>query len=251
MRLTQTISSIVVGAVALIGSVAATHAAPADAQLEKDIAHVKAVLASKLQMTPLKVMQGPMADYLTVISEQGMLFVSKDGSRLIAGNVYDLGGNMENLGDMSLAPYRNERLASYEDSMIVYPAKGEQKYQVTVFTDTDCGYCRKLHRQMADYQEEGITIRYMAYPRAGVQSQTGQEMAAIWCADDKRSAMDQAKAGQAVATARCDDAIIEQHFRLGREFGVTGTPALVLDDGSLLPGYLPPKALLQRLKKDA
>ena len=253
MRLIKTVSGMVVGAIAFIGGLPMSQAeeAAVPTQLDKDIRFVESILADKLHLKPLKIMQGPMPDYLTVISDQGMLFVAKDGSRLIAGNIYDLGGDMANLGDKSLAPYRVERLTNYEDSMIVYPATGEQKYQITVFTDTDCGYCRKLHRQMADYQEEGITIRYLAYPRAGVQSKTGQEMASIWCAEDKQSAMDQAKSGQTVAAGRCDDHIIEEHYQLGREFGVTGTPAMVLQNGTLLPGYLPPKALLQRLEKDA
>jgi len=253
MRFFQQVSGVVVGAVALLGclpqSEAGDKAQPS--QLEQDIAHVESVLSSKLQLKPTKIIQGPMADYLTVISDQGLLFVSKDGTRLIAGNVYDLGGDMQNLGEKSVAPYRSERLAEYEDSMIVYPAKGEEKHQVTVFTDTDCGYCRKLHRQITDYQESGITVRYLAYPRAGVKSSTGQSMAAIWCADNKQQAMDKAKAGQPMTAKRCDDQIIEQHYLLGKEFGVSGTPAMVLDNGTLIPGYLPPDALLQRLNKEA
>ena len=257
MRVFQRFSAVAVGAIALLGCLPQTEAgsepaelkAESQSTLEQDIAKVDEILQAKLQLKAKKIMQGPMDDYLTVISDQGMLFVAKDGSRLIAGNIYDLGGQMENLGDKSMSPYRSERLSSYEDTMIVYPAAGEEKYQVTVFTDTDCGYCRKLHRQMAEYQDEGITVRYLAYPRAGVQSKTGQEMAAIWCADDKKGAMDQAKAGQTITAARCDDHVIEQHYNLGREFGVSGTPAMVLKDGTMLPGYLPPKALLQKLKE--
>jgi len=118
---------------------------------------------------------------------------------------------------------------------------------VTVFTDVSCGYCRKLHSQIADYNKLGITVRYLAFPRAGVPSANADEMQAIWCAKDPLKAMTEAKAGKKVSAASCDAKIAEQ-YQLGNSFGVNGTPAIVLEDGNMIPGYQPPEDLLRTLE---
>ena len=126
--------------------------------------------------------------------------------------------------------------------MIVFPAVGEARGYIQVFTDVDCGYCRKLHNEMAQINELGIEVRYLAYPRAGVDSDTHDKMVSAWCAKDRQSAITQLKAGASVPTKTCQNAISD-HYGLGQQLGISGTPAIVLADGRLLPGYLPAERL--------
>ncbi|MGL5148470.1 MAG: bifunctional protein-disulfide isomerase/oxidoreductase DsbC, partial [Plesiomonas shigelloides] len=134
-----------------------------------------------------------------------------------------------------------------EDKMLVYKARDE-KHVVTVFTDITCGYCRKLHQEMADYNKLGITVRYLAFPRQGVPSANASQMQAVWCAKDPLKAMDDAQNGKSVGEAECDANIASQ-YQLGNAFGINGTPAIVLGDGSVIPGYQAPAALLEVLER--
>jgi thiol:disulfide interchange protein DsbC len=180
------------------------------------------------------------------MTNRGVLYISRDGSKLFHGSVYDIDKGMKNLTEAALAGPRLEMMKPLEENMLVYKAKNE-KHVVTVFTDVSCGYCRKLHSQMSDYNKLGITVRYLAFPRAGVPSANADEMQAIWCAKDPLKAMTDAKAGSKVAAATCDAKIAEQ-YALGTTFGVNGTPAIVLEDGNMIPGYQPPEDLLRTLE---
>jgi len=115
-----------------------------------------------------------------------------------------------------------------------------------VFTDLDVWYCRKLHAEMAQYHEMAIGISYLFIPREGLQSGASDEAVNVWCANDQQQAMTMAKAGEAVEAKQCDNPIAD-HYRAGMSAGVSGTPALVLDNGMMMPGYLPPAQLKQRL----
>ncbi|WP_372872015.1 bifunctional protein-disulfide isomerase/oxidoreductase DsbC [Shewanella sp.] len=190
----------------------------------------------------------PVSGLYQVITNRGVLYITQDGSKLIHGNIYDLDSSMKNLTEAALAGPRLEMLKNFEDKMLVYKAQNE-KHVVTVFTDITCGYCRKLHREMADYNKLGITVRYLAFPRQGVPSPNADEMEAVWCAKDPLKAMDDAKAGNAIAAAKCDADIAGQ-YNLGGSFGVNGTPAIVLEDGSMIPGYQPASALYDMLERN-
>lgn len=187
----------------------------------------------------------PINGVLEAITDKGVLYISEDGSKLIHGNIYDLNDRMNNLTEAALAGPRLEMLKPIEKDMLVYKAKNE-KHVVTVFTDVDCGYCRKLHAQMEDYNKLGITIRYLAYPRRGIPSQNADEMQAVWCAKDPLKAMTEAKAGGNIKAADCDIDIAKQ-YQLGMAFGINGTPAMILEDGTMIPGYQPPESLIKTL----
>ena len=187
-----------------------------------------------------------------VVTNQGLFYTSFDGKYLIQGKVYGLGKNVRNITEESLAKVRVEGINNFKDDMIVFPAKDE-KHVVTVFTDITCGYCRKLHEQMDDYNDKGITVRYLAYPRAGVKDRMGnftqgyKDLLSIWCNEDPNTAMTKAKAGSNVAQRICDKPI-EEEFNFGRQVGVSGTPAIITDSGFMMPGYRKPDELLQILE---
>jgi thiol:disulfide interchange protein DsbC len=129
--------------------------------------------------------------------------------------------------------------------MVIY-APEEARHTVTVFTDIDCGFCRRLHAEMDQYHAQGIAIRYLFYPRAGIGSDSYAKAVSVWCADDRKGAMDDAKAGKSVPAKSCENPV-EEHYELGQQMRLQGTPALVLADGEVVPGYVPADKLRRAL----
>ena len=217
------------------------------AAAKPDDAAIKTKL-SGLGLVPVSITPSPLSGLNEVVTERGIIYVSDDGNYFLAGHLYqNQGAQPVNLTEQKMAKLNKDKLQGMEDEMIVYPAKDE-KYVVTVFTDTSCGYCRKLHNEMSAYNDAGITIRYLAFPRGGERSRNFAEMSAIWGAKDMAKAMDQAKNGQfdPAGIPQRED-LVRKHYQLGVEMGVSGTPAMVLEDGTMLPGYQPAKMLRKML----
>lgn len=178
-----------------------------------------------------------------------VFYLSPDGRYVIAGDVIDLQSKL-NLTEAIRGKARDTALANLkEEDMIVFAPKGETKHTLTVFTDIDCGYCRKLHNEMSQYNDLGIKVRYMAFPRAGVNSPSYNKIVSVWCAKDKRAALTKAKNGGSVPNTTCDNPV-KQQMQLGQVLGVTGTPALILENGQLYPGYAPADRLFQILEEN-
>ena len=206
-----------------------------------DSAAIKQSLA-KLGVQSTDIQPSPVSGMSTVLTDSGVLYVTEDGKHIIQGPMYDVSGAQPvNVTNQLLM----KNLNALEKEMIVYKAPKEQ-HVITVFTDITCGYCHKLHEQMSDYNALGITVRYLAFPRQGLESQAEQQMKAIWCAKDKKKAFDDVMAGKAATPASCDIDIAD-HYALGVQLGVSGTPAIVLSNGTLVPGYQPPKEMKEFL----
>ena len=174
-----------------------------------------------------------------------IVYITADGRFLVQGKLVDLETRSE-ITEERLAALRLDAIEAVgEDSMVVY-GPADARHTITVFTDIDCGYCRKLHAEMDDYNRLGIRVRYLFYPRAGVGSESYDKAVSVWCADDRNAAMDLAKAGREVPRKTCETPV-EEHFALGQQFRIQGTPALVLDDGEVLPGYVPADKLAKAL----
>lgn len=174
-----------------------------------------------------------------------MVYVTTDGKYLIQGNVYDI-ENKVDLTEQKRNGARKAALAEVPPEKRIIFEPREVKHRITVFTDIDCGYCRRLHQEMADYNARGIAVDYLFYPRAGIGSESFQKAVNVWCAADRNAAMTRAKAGETLEKRECDNPIAAD-FQLGQQIGLSGTPALITEDGTLLPGYMPADALLQRL----
>jgi thiol:disulfide interchange protein DsbC len=201
---------------------------------------------AKLGVTVKSIQDSPVAGLKTVLTDKGVLYASQDGKYLMQGNLIDL-ENRVNVTDQALSGVRKDGIAQYQDSMIVYKAENE-KHQITVFTDITCGYCRKLHRELEDYLAQGITVKYLAYPRGGIGSGGYEDLMNVWCAKDAAQALTDAKAGQKVAKVESCSAPVAEHYQLGQSFGLSGTPAIILEDGTLIPGYQPADALAKMLE---
>jgi len=180
------------------------------------------------------------------------IFLSKDGKYMLEGNAIDLVKGV-NMSESYVNAKNRDKIATLDEKdMVIYQAPNE-KYVVTVFTTTDCPFCRRLHSQMDEYLAEGITIRYIGFPFRGLASEGYTDLVSIWCASDRKAALDGAiqhadgKGGVAPQSASCANPIQDQ-YQLGVEMGVSGTPAIVLPDGSIIAGYLPAKDLAKRLE---
>jgi len=217
-----------------------------------DADFLKEKINSSIGLTVVKVEETALPGIALLVTNQGLFYASYDGEFFIQGKVYNLGATVTDIGEESLAKVRLEGLKNFEDNMIVYKAENE-KYVVSVFTDITCGYCRKMHEQMADYNARGITFRYLAYPRAGINDQNGnltqgfKDLRSVWCSEDNATALTKAKSGTGIAYRICE-APIEAQFKFGRQIGVSGTPAIIFSNGMMVPGYQPPAQLEELLK---
>ena len=164
---------------------------------------------------------------------------------MLQGALLDLETNI-NLTDTAKNSIRKDLIKELNESeMIVFSPK-KPRHTVTVFTDIDCGYCRKLHAEMDELNSYGIKVRYMLFPRNGTNTPSYQKAVNVWCAKDQQSSITKAKLGESVPHASCEHPVDAQ-FLAGQKMGVTGTPALLLDDGSLIPGYRPAKDIAATL----
>lgn len=197
----------------------------------------------------IAISETPIEGILMAQVQGDIVYVTADGQYLIQGRVINM-ETREDLTELAKAELRREVIASVDTSKQITFAPEDPAYELMVFTDIDCGYCRKLHAQIEEYNANGIAIHYMAFPRAGIGSRSYEKAVSVWCADDQQSAMTLAKAGSDPDPQQCDNPIAEQ-YQLGQVLGVTGTPALMTPTGQLIPGYVPPEQLRERLDKMA
>lgn len=187
--------------------------------------------------------------YEVSLKDGPTVYATENGKHFFTGDLFELApGGFVNIAERGREQMRKERMAQVSaKDMIVFPAEGETKGSIYVFTDVDCGYCRKLHNEVPQLNKMGIEVRYLAYPRdfpRGAQSRTAPKMVSAWCAKDPQEALTKLKNSQNIANATCDNPIAEQYM-LGGEMGVTGTPAIITTRGELVPGYMPAESLVR------
>ena len=187
--------------------------------------------------------------FYEVVVQGQIVYVSTDGKYLLQGSIYDIAGKTD-VTEASRSGLRRKALAGVGADKRIAFRPAETKHTVTVFTDIDCGYCRRMHQQMPEYNKLGIAVEYLFFPRAGVGSESFDKAVSVWCAADRAKALTDAKAGSALDKKECANPI-EEEYALGNKIGVNGTPAVIAADGSQLGGYLPPEQLLQRLDQIA
>lgn len=208
---------------------------------------VTAKIESKLGFDVIAVADAPVDGLYQVTTDKGLFYISKDAKYLVQARIYNMDAGMRNETEMALSSLRLDGIGAFDESAIEFTAEDE-KYTITVFTDITCGYCRKLHREIDQYNDLGITVRYLAFPRAGLNSQGFRDMVSVWCADDPQQALTDAKAGEDVEAQSCKNKVAQQ-YEFGQQIGVNGTPNIILPDGSLIPGYQPAKAIAEVLKR--
>jgi thiol:disulfide interchange protein DsbC len=169
-----------------------------------------------------------------------VLYASADGQFVMQGNLYQIqGGKPVNLTEKVERQAISKTINGIPAAeMVVYPAVGEAKSHITVFTDTTCPYCHKLHGEVPELNKRGIEVRYVAFPRQGLGSPGDEQLQAVWCSKDRRAAMDRMVDGKNIEAPKCANPVTKQ-FEIGQSIGVNGTPAIVLADGQVIPGYQP------------
>jgi len=235
-------------------ALAATLLLSATPSLAAEDAKLDAVRAKVADMFdeigPEHVNYSPVDGWYTLQKGSIVAYISDDGRYLLQGDLIDLEASV-NLSERSRDAARRTLMSGVGDDQVITFSPAEVKHSVTVFTDTDCTYCRRLHSQIDEYMAAGIEIRYLLYPRNGPASPAWGKAEKVWCATDRPAALTAAKLDREFPTSACDASNVQDSYVLGREVGLSGTPAIVLEDGSLIGGYMPPDQLSQRLAEVA
>ena len=183
----------------------------------------------------------PIAGFVEVVAGGQVVYISNDGKYMLQGSLYDLAGKKD-VGEPVLAGVRRDLLKRIPESDRIVFAAPNAKHTVVVFTDVECGFCRKFHSQIADYNKAGITVEYMAFPRAGIGSPDYDTMVSVWCSPDRRKALTDAKNDRPLPKRSCPNPVADE-YALGQRAGLEGTPMILAEDGTVLGGYAPPQDL--------
>lgn len=208
----------------------------------------RAVIVKKVGGITLEdVRMSPVTGVYEVTRDSEISYLSADGRYAILGDMIDLDSD-DNISETRRRGIRARIIETVpETEMLVFSPK-DPKYTITVFTDIDCGYCRRLHSQIAEYNRLGIRVRYLFFPRSGPDTDSWHKAESVWCASNRNEALTRAKNGEAVNSPKCPTGIIQRDFELGQKLAVEGTPAIFLASGEMLPGYAPPGQLAKYLK---
>ncbi|MBS3896188.1 DsbC family protein [Silanimonas sp.] len=224
-----------------------TPPAPAAAAPAPGEAAVRATIAAALPGQSIRQLRpAPIAGFTEVVIAGRVLYVSNDGRYVFDGALIDF-QTRRNLTEVAMDRLRVEGLRTIPTAERIVFAPRNPKHTVTVFTDISCGYCRLFHQKIAEYNALGIAVEYLFFPRAGEGSEAWAQAEAVWCARDPRQAMTDAKAGKPVPVRECENPVARE-FALGREVGVSGTPAIYTAAGVHIGGYLEPARMLQALE---
>ena len=204
---------------------------------------LKALQEALPELKISSVTESPIPGLLEVYVGADIYYTSRDGRFFIQGEIFDI-KSRDNVTELS----RNQARVGYLDqiageSAVIFAAE-DPRYTVTVFTDIDCGFCRKLHQQVSAYNDLGISIRYLFFPRSGPATESWFKAESVWCAEDRNQALTQAKAGMPLPAAECGDTPVARHYELVNELGLRGTPAIFTEAGDLLVGYRSPDDLI-------
>lgn len=213
-----------------------------ETQIRESLAKLpKPVNADSISPTPMKglyeVMVGP-----------NIFYISEDGKYIIQGSMLDVATRTD-LTELKLAKIRSGLIAGIDEAETVVFAPEQVKHKVYIFTDIDCGYCRKLHKEIDQFMAQGIKVQYLLFPRAGVGSSSYDKAVAVWCAEDRASALTEAKLGKDPGNKTCDNPV-KKHIQLGAVLGLSGTPMMVTEKGTIFPGYMPAEQLALRLTSE-
>ena len=189
--------------------------------------------------------------YLIRVDSNQFFYVEENGEYLIVGDMYQAKpfGFVAVVAESTLEMRKNSIKKVLKKNMIIFPSLSKAREILYVFTDVDCGYCRKFHSQISDYNELGISVNYVAFPRSGIDGETYQKMVSVWCSSDKKKLLSTLKDDKEIESLFCTNQPITEQYNLGKTLGVTGTPAIFTSNGSQIKGYIPPLELAQRLSE--
>lgn len=216
-----------------------------ETSIEENIRRSLATILPSVEIT--KISKSPINNLYEVMVGTNVIYMTGDGRYVLKGDLLDM-QERTNLSETQRSAARTELFKSIPENEIIEFAPEKTKSAIYVFTDIDCSYCRRLHRDVPVLNENGVAVRYLAYPRAGIGSQAFNDMVSVWCADDRKKALTDAKNGEQIVAKQCENPVEEQ-YNLGKSIGLRGTPGIFLEDGEEIPGYMPPSELLKYVYK--
>lgn len=222
------------------------RAADAPAKADGD---ARALIAKKFGVQPDGVRASPVPGVYEVVHGAEVMYITADARFVLDGDLIDV-DQRRNVTEARRSEARASALADLAAGDVIEFGPKNARYTVTVFTDVDCGYCRQLHSEIAEYNRLGIRVRYAFYPRTGPNTESWRKAEAVWCAPNRQEALTKAKRGEVPPTPpNCKTTPVAKTYELGREMRVRGTPGIFTDRGEYVAGYLPPDRLLARLKE--
>jgi len=214
-----------------------------------DTKEIERIRAELVKMAPAaataEIAEAPAKNVYQVELDGSFYFAYVDGDHVLFGDLINTKDKV-NLGSQAKSKRMAKVISEVPTSKMIVFGPEDAKRHITVFTDIDCSYCRKLHREIPDLNQAGIQVRYLAFPRAGVGSNSHKKYVSVWCNKDQQTALTDAKLGEGVPTASCANPVAET-YQLGQKVGVEGTPTIIFDDGTMMPGYIPSADLIKRL----
>ncbi|TWE05389.1 thiol:disulfide interchange protein DsbC [Pseudomonas sp. AG1028] len=240
MRVTRIVAAMALGLVSTLG-----HAADPDQAIRKNLLSIQPDLPIET------IAESPMPGVYQVQLKGGrQLYASADGQFVMQGYLFQFkDGQAINLTEAEESKAIAKQINGIPAKDMVVFAPKEPKTHITVFTDTDCAYCQKLHSEVGELNKLGVEVRYLAFPRQGMGSKGAKDLASVWCSKDRQAAMNKAKARESIPQVSCDNPVA-QEYQLGQAIGVNGTPAIILENGKMIPGYQP-AAQLAKLALEA
>lgn len=213
------------------------------------------LLAESIEITSIS--ETPITNVYQVIIGPEYIYITGDGKYFLQGELIDV-VNRTNITESARTDMRQQEIENIDQASLIAFDSPQQKNSIYVFTDIDCGYCRKLHNDIPALNQAGVSVKYLAYPRAGAGSNTWNEMAEVWCAKDKSKAITDAKQGDrselgkgsSVEELQACNELVHDQYDLGKKMGVRGTPAIYLENGYPVKGYLPPDTLIELIMSE-
>ena len=188
--------------------------------------------------------------YIVDIGDLQPIYVTQDGNFFFYGDLYQVGAN--NISNLTTLHENSKRQKLLNEEILegefISFTSNNPKHEIIVFTDVDCQYCRKFHQEIKSYNDLGISVNYVAFPRNGLDSESYNKIVGAWCSKNPKEVLTLQKEGKTPEVSECADNPVSKHYFLGRKIGITGTPAIIRSDGALIPGYVPPSELLERLE---
>ena len=168
-----------------------------------------------------------------------LVYATENGDYFVLGDLYAVSSDgFVNLAEKRRDGQRRERMEAVKiEDMIVFSPEGKPRAHINVFTDVTCFYCQKLHREVPELNKRGVEVRYLAYPRAGTDSDGYRKLASAWCAENPQDTLTRLKRKESIEENVCTPNPVSEQYRLGQEIGVRGTPAIVTETGQMIPGY--------------
>jgi thiol:disulfide interchange protein DsbC len=213
-----------------------------------DVAIRKSLAQLTPPIKPDTINSTPIDDLFEIMVGPNIFYISGNGKYVIQGNILDVATKTD-LTELKLGGLRAKMIAEIDEANTVVFAPEKVKHNIYVFTDIDCAYCRKLHSQIDQYMVQGIKVQYLLFPRAGVGSPSYDKAVTVWCSDDKAAALTESKKGVTLDKKTCKNPVID-HMKLGRDLGLSGTPMMVTNKGTIFPGYMTAQQLVARLKNE-